>query len=315
MESAADLHDIITQACGRCKSDVISLSGGLDSTILTHVMRDQLRTGITVLAQGHGGSDRKYSQLAADHYGLYLCVTRPDTQDLLAGVSKTIKILGNFNDIEIRNGVVMYLVIKKAKDMGVASIVTGDGADEIFAGYDFMLKMSPSGLPKELKRIRALMHFTSHRIGEHLKVSVESPFLYPDVVDMAASLPASMLVGSHHNRRFGKMILRQLFATHIPSQITWRPKSPMQDGAGTAGLTNILNSQISDDTFQKKIDTILNRDHIRIRSKESLYYYEKFYEHFGPLPQDSSAPKQCPYCLYGVKRNSRFCRMCGAFPI
>lgn len=315
MKPDMGLYDAITQACRQCKSRVVSLSGGLDSTILTYVMRKQLDTGITVLVRGYEGTDQEYCQLAANCYGLHLYVTRPDPQDLLVGVSETIKILGNFNDIEIRNGVVMYLAIKEAKEQGAVSIVTGDGADELFAGYDFMLKLPASRLLKELKRIRTLMHFTSQCIGRHLRVSVESPFLHPDVVNIAASLPAQMLVGSHHKRRFGKMILRQLFAEHIPSRIVWRPKSPMQDGAGTVGLTRLLNSQTSDAMFQAKADAILDRDHIRIRNKESLFYYEKFYEHFGPLQQDSGASKHCPYCRYGIDSNSRFCRMCGAFPI
>ena len=89
----------------------------------------------------------------------------------------------------------------------------------------------------------------------------------------------------------------------------------MQDGAGTVGLTRLLNSHISDAEFQAKSDAISDRDHIRIRNKESLFYYEKFYEHFGRLQQDSDAPKHCPYCRYGMDDNSRFCRMCGAFPI
>ena len=39
----------------------------------------------------------------------------------------------------------MYLAIKWAKDNGFDSIITGDGADELFAGYNFLvinLKMS-----------------------------------------------------------------------------------------------------------------------------------------------------------------------------
>lgn len=312
---AMSLYDAITQACRQCKSRVISLSGGLDSTILAYIMRKQLDTAITVLISGYEGTDQEYCQLAASYCGLHLCVTRPDPQDLLVGVSETINILGNFNDIEIRNGVVMYLAIKEAKERGSVSIVTGDGADELFAGYDFMLKLSPSRLLEELKRIRALMHFTSQCIGRHLRISVESPFLHPDVVNIAAGLPAHVLVGNHHKRRFGKMILRQLFARYVPSGIVWRPKSPMQDGAGTVGLTHLLNSQTSDAMFQAKANVILDRDHIRIRNKESLFYYEKFYENFGRPQQDSGASKHCPYCRYGVDNNSRFCRMCGAFPI
>lgn len=315
MTATHNLYDALIYACEQCESRTVSLSGGLDSTILAYIMRKQLDTGIAVLVRGYEGQDQKYCQLAANRYGLHLYVTRPNPQDLLDGVSETIKILGNFNDIEIRNSVVMYLAIKEAKERDITSIVTGDGADELFAGYDFMLKLSRHNLHKELKRIRNIMHFTSQRIGDHFGVSVESPFLHPDIVDIASNLPYHMLVGSHHNKRLGKMILRRLFVEYIPSQIAWRPKSAMQDGAGTVSLTHLIDTQTTDEVFHTKSDAILDRDNVKIRSKESLFYYERFYEHFGPPSQDSNTPRQCPYCRYGVNHNSKFCRMCGAFPI
>ena len=61
----------------------------------------------------------------------------------LHAINETIKILKVFNDIEIRNSIVMYLSYTKSKKCeGHTSIITGDGADELFAGYNFFLKMN-----------------------------------------------------------------------------------------------------------------------------------------------------------------------------
>jgi asparagine synthase (glutamine-hydrolysing) len=54
-------------------------------------------------------------------------------------------------------------------------------------------------------------------------------------------------------------------------------------------------------------------DRVIIRSRESMHYYEIFKKLFG-TPVDSKSAEVCPYCKHHVGK-SKFCRMCGAFPI
>ena len=78
----------------------------------------------------------------------------------------------------------MYMAIKSIKDLGENSLITGDGSDELFAGYNFFLNKSPEELEKEQERIWNTMHFPSHVIGENLGVKIESPFLNDKVVNL-----------------------------------------------------------------------------------------------------------------------------------
>ena len=75
-------------------------------------------------------------------------------EEMLDSINETIKILGNFNDIEIRNSIVPYIYLNSLKKKGVDSVITGDGADEVFAGYNFLLKKSEEELVEELKRLK-----------------------------------------------------------------------------------------------------------------------------------------------------------------
>jgi len=116
------------------------------------------------------------------------------------------------------------------------------------------------------------------------------------------------------NRKHGKWILRKTFERKIPMQIAWREKSPMQDGAGTSQLVNLFGILSNDKVFSEKKKKIEQESGITIRSKESMYYFE-IYKNLHGLPrkvQDASI--SCPYC-HANTENSKFCRMCGAFPI
>ena len=243
-----------------------------------------------------------------------LTIYHATTTDILQGIEETIKILKNFNDIEIRNNVVMYLAIKWGKDRGIDSIITGDGADELFAGYNFLINQPPDRLDDEIKRVCTVMHFPTQAIGKALGVHVESPFLNDNVVQLAQKIPSDMKVRREDAKIHGKWILRKTFEHYLPQQIAWRTKSPMQDGAGTAGLTELFDSIIDERQFVEKKLTVQKTDDVIIRSRESMYYYEIFRKHFGSPVIDTGVKHICPYCKCNTG-GSKFCRMCGAFPI
>ena len=314
MDHAAKLREALSRACSEARAGAVALSGGLDSTIISHLMRDRRPAGIAVISRDFVATDTTYCQAAAAAAGMRLHTVMPDAGDLLGYVPDTVRMLGCFADTAVRNALVMYAAISEAKRLGMGSLATGDGADELFAGYGFLARLEGAALRGELDRLRGIMRFSSHVMGEQMGVQIESPFLHPDVVRTASALPPHLLVGRRGDTLMGKWILRRMFADEIPDMIAWRHKSPMQDGAGTAGLTGLLDSVIPDDSFAERTKIILNRDGIRIRTKESLYYYGQYLKCFG-APRPADGGRACPDCRCAVPSDQRSCRMCGAFPV
>jgi len=304
---------VLQSSVAECKSKWIALSGGLDSSILAYLLKDQKPQAITIITKDFLGTDLTYAQIIAKHTELPLSLMQVSMEEMLDSINETIKILGNFNDIEIRNSIVPYIYLNSLKKKGVDSVITGDGADEVFAGYNFLLKKSEEELIEELKRIKKIMHFPSKDIAESLNMRVETPFLNEDVIEFSNSLPISKKINQKEEKRFGKWILREAFEKNLPENIIWREKSPMQDGSGTVNLTNLFNTIITDDIFSQKKTKILEEDGVYIRTKESLHYYECFRK-LNSLKKSNSHEK-CPDCNYAINLNSKFCRMCGKFPI
>ena len=304
---------ILGNAVRECKSEWIALSGGLDSSILAHLRKDQKPQTMTIITKDFLGTDLTFAQIIAKHVGLPLSLIQVSMEEVLDSINETIKILNNFNDIEIRNSIVPYIYLTTLKKKGINSVITGDGADEVFGGYNFLLKKSDKEIEEELKRIKKIMHFPSKDIAKSLNMKVETPFLDEDMIRFSDNLSVSRKINSKEGRKFGKWILRETFEEYLPNNIAWREKSPMQDGSGTNNLTELFNTIITDDVFTQKKAKILEEDGVYIRTKESLHYYECFRKSSSVKKSDSN--NKCPDCNYEIGANSRFCRMCGKFPI
>ena len=181
-EITKKLYQILEESCNLCESELIALSGGLDSSIISHFLRGKKVEGIAIISEDFVSTDLTYCQRISKETGIPLTIYNSTTSEILEAVENTIKILKNFNDIEIRNNVVMYLAIKWAKDNNKKSIITGDGADELFAGYNFLVNKPEKELESEIKRVCSVMHFPTQKIGKYLGIKIESPFLNQSLI-------------------------------------------------------------------------------------------------------------------------------------
>ena len=313
-KSEKNIRMLLEEITLQCDANWIAFSGGLDSSILGHIKKEQGLNAITIISKDFLGTDLGFSQIVGKHIGIPLDLKYVSISEMLDAIKNTIKILKNFNDIEIRNSIVPYLYLKALKEKNVKKVITGDGADEIFAGYNFLIKKDHVKLQSELKRMKKIMHFTSEKIAEELGMSVQMPYIDQNIVKLVETLPINHLVNQKNSIKFGKWVLRKAFENDLPHNVIWREKTPMQDGSGTIGLTKMFDSIITNDVFEEKTKKIKNDDDVTIRTKESLHYYELYKEDFK-IPEFHDRKNSCLDCNTELSIGSKFCRMCGKFPL
>ena len=312
--STKNIRTLLEEITIKCDANWIAFSGGLDSSILAQIKKDQGLNAITIITKDFLGTDLQYSQITAKHIDIPLELKYVNMDEILNAIENTIKILKNFNDIEIRNSIVSYLYLNALKEKNVTKVISGDGADEIFAGYDFLVKKDHTKLESELKRIKKIMHFTSQKIADKFNISIQMPFIDENIISLVETLPINLLINQKDGIKFGKWILRKSFENDLPPNVIWRKKTPMQDGSGTTGLTKLFDTIITDNIFKEKTKKIKNVDNITIRTKESLHYYELYKKNFK-IPEYKDEKNLCADCNAEIIANSKFCNMCGKFPI
>lgn len=308
-----ELKDALTASVRRNLSSAVLLSGGLDSSILASIASEFVDlTGITVTY--NSAPDLHYAKIIAVKHSIKHVIKHLTIDDMEEAAQNVIRIMQSFDPMEVRNTAVIYSSVNTLKRNGFDSVMTGDGGDELFVGYNYLLRLDQDRLEDEIEKLWKIMHFSSTKIGHELGVSVRSPFLDHEFIEFAKKIPVSLKVREGNGHRWGKWILRSCFQSEITMQIAWRSKMPLEHGAGTSALTQHFNSSISDDYFNNKAKICAQKDSVKIRDKEHLRYYE-IYSKFFDAPKENDCEARCPDCQGCVEKGSRFCNTCGAFPI
>ncbi len=313
---ALDLREVIDKAIHETLGDSILLSGGLDTSVVAvFAQRWRKIHAYTVILNDAPAPDLPYAKLIAEKFSIRHTVFAFHLSEIDEGLSHVIRTLQTFDPMEVRNSLTVFLGLQRAKEDGYRAVMTGDASDELFAGYSFVYKLPHAKMRESLERMWGAMRFSSIPLARSLGMEAKLPFLQPAVREFAEKLDPRSLVGSREGELFGKYLLRIAFQDDLPSEVVWRTKTPIEFGSGTTILPEYYSQAISDDLFVSERNEFEKLDHVKIRDKEHLKYYQIYRELFGPPHPEHGEMRVCPSCTSNVPETTNFCTTCGAYPI
>ncbi|MGD0330382.1 MAG: asparagine synthase-related protein [Nitrososphaeria archaeon] len=315
-EVCSKLRFLLENAVKKDLAEGILLSGGLDTSILAVIASKFIPLkAVTVAFQNAPAPDVEYATLIANKLGLKHNIHIFNVDELYDAIPIVVKSLRSFDPMEIRNSITIYVGLRVAKEEGISTVMTGDGCDELLAGYSFLFGLEKEKLDLELEKLWSVMSFSSVPLAKVLGMEAKLPYLDPDFKNLAIKMDSRYKIGAKSGQVYGKWILRKAFEGFLPKKIVWRIKTPIEYGSGTTMLTNFFNQKISDLEFESKRKKYLTEDGVTIRDKEQLFYYEA-YKSVAGIPHTTSVEgKICPQCHSNIPEKATYCRTCGAYPI
>jgi len=312
------LRNLVVNRVLASSADGILFSGGLDTSVLAAIAAShgrRLQAVMVSVAEGTG-LDEPFARLMVERLGIPLEILRPNLDELVDRMPELIRLLRTFDPMELRNSIATYVAMEAASKRGLSAVLTGDAADELFAGYSFMFNMSAEQLPSYIRHLNEIMHFTSEVIGRNLSVGVDSPYVSPSVREFAISLGYEDLVCEYEGKRFGKRILREAFSALLPEEIAWRLKTPIEYGSGRTALKQLTEQSVTDSEFERERERAAMHDSVKLRDKEQCFYYRIYRRSLPPPIERAPGSKICKDCQGPVTRaDMTYCRICGAYPI
>ncbi len=294
-EDLQEIREVLITSVGRqMMGDVpvgVFLSGGLDSTLIAAIAaRHCAERGeqLATFAVGTAGSpDVLAARRAAQHLGTDHHERLYTAAEAVGAVAPVVRAIEHFDPSLVRSAVPNYLLAEMTS-RHVKVVLTGEGADELFAGYRYHRDFSdPHQLHEELIRtVRGLHNLNLQRcdrvtMAHGLEARV--PFLDRQVIALALRLPAEWKLATSEIPE--KRLLRQAFAGWLPDELLWREKSQFGDGSGAAHvLTTVVERDISEAEFAAEAQAV----DPPLRTREELAYFRIWRDHLpGVRPEQN----------------------------
>lgn len=215
----------------------VSFSGGIDSYIAAALVKKYSKPILYTVGNDYS-KDATYSVMASKSLGASLNIINLSDSDIIDGIEKTIEILGSNNGLDVLLGSAFYIIAKKINKDGFDICITGQGADELFFGYDKYRRSLEKGEDpnylrnKDIKELEEILSRREYLIFESMGIKFKSPFLDQEVRKIAIGIDRKYsLKGSDDYLR--KHLLREIaYDLGAPIEIVNRRKKALQYGSG-----------------------------------------------------------------------------------
>ena len=224
------LEDAIREAVRlrAVNGSVVTLSGGVDSTLVAAL------AGLPAVAVGAEEShDWKAAETAAEILGIPLKLHEITADEVEAALPEVVRIIPRKTPMDVEIALTGYFICRLAKDAGAERILTGQAADELFAGYARYgeTKTLREDLEKDFQGLAAQRE-RDGSIASNFGVWYSLPYMDERVVRSAKRLAPEELVAGD----LRKIALRKIAEKYLPEELAWKPKKAMQYGSGVTKL-------------------------------------------------------------------------------
>jgi len=215
----------------------IAFSGGVDSTVLAYICRN-LGQEVVLLTVGFADSydisfSKKISSIMnMSHEFLEICSNEFYT------VAQNIRKKIHCNNIShIENCIAFHFVSKLALEHNIRTIISANGCDEIFCGYNIFRVLFEFGNATIINTIKEKLKSEYELVNEikymcnNLGVEVWQPFLSKDFIEIGFKIPVSLKIKSSSDL-LRKHILRKIaLDLEVPEDVIISRKKAFQYGS------------------------------------------------------------------------------------
>jgi asparagine synthase (glutamine-hydrolysing) len=264
----------------------VFLSGGLDSSLVAAIAARHYEERGEKLKTFAVGLEDSPDLLAARAVAEFLDTEHHESvytaEDALRVLPTVVRTIESFDPSLVRSAVPNF-ILAEFTAQHVKVVLTGEGADEIFAGYEYLEDFrTEDDLHAELVRTIEGLHDLNLQRADRVTMAhgleARVPFLELDMISLGLSLPAGWKLADEAQEE--KRLLRQAFEGWLPDDFLWRKKAQFGDGSGAA---SVLKERMEESVTEQEFEQERHEVDPPLRTREELAYYRIFAEDLGEV--------------------------------
>jgi len=242
--AAKRLQHLLLESTRKRVSDLekvaVAFSGGLDSSLIA-VLAEKCGINIQLISVGlENQPEVKFAENAAEVLKLSLHLQTYTVNDVERALPKVLWLIEEPNLVKASIAIPFYWTAENASKLGRNVLLAGQGADELFGGYQRYLKeyeqFGVEAVQKAMYRDVAMSYEKNFQRDNQAcsfhKVELRLPFVDRDVVQFSLSLPPSLKIESSKDN-LRKRVLRQVAQNlGMPLFIVNKTKKAVQYATG-----------------------------------------------------------------------------------
>ena len=230
------------------KEVAVAFSGGLDSSIVAFLARKGCAEVQLIYVSLAGQSETEEAKKAADELNLPLNVYLFQEENVATIVAKVVELIEEPDPVKTAIGIPLYWVAQKTAEAGLKVLLAGQGADELFGGYQ---RYSNEYRLQDEEETRRTMFIDVARIHESNlerdqkicishNVELRLPFASFGMAKFATILPLNLRIDRKIDSA-RKLVLRKTAEKMgLPAWIARKPKKAVQYATGVSSALKKL---------------------------------------------------------------------------
>lgn len=257
------LFDSVEKCVRGQKRIGIIFSGGVDSVMIAQIAK-LLGADITCYTSGFSDSpDVINSKRAAQYLGFELRANELTDEKIEQELKNIIASIESTDHLQVDVAIPVFFAAKLVEEDSIKVILNGQGADELFAGYDWypdVLKEKGGDflndcLWNDLNNAYKETFEREEKIAKYHSLELRVPYVDPEVIKIAMSISEKLKIKNNEVKYIHRKLADDVGVPHF---IAWRPKEAAQYGSNVHDkLIKILEKKKKEMPPQKLRQKIL----------------------------------------------------------
>ena len=215
----------------------IAFSGGIDSTLLAMICKN-MNIDTTLFTVGFPDSnDIEFSKSISHKINMNHKISEIDKGDLAVITKKIKNEISCSNTSHIENCIAFSYIAKLASKNGTSVVLTANGFDELFCGYNnfrFIFNQGSDTINKTIEsKILNELELTNEikQVAKEYRVSILQPFLSKGFISVAMKFPIYNKIVSNDDVLRKHIIRKIALSFDLPPEVIFRRKKAIQYGS------------------------------------------------------------------------------------